>query len=265
MTLQSYLLDNAWRQGRERLDAVEAFLDAGTIRALSDINICKGWHCLEVGAGGGSIAAWLAQQVGPGGRVVASDIDTRFLAERAAPNLEVRLHNIVNDPLETRAFDLVHARLVLEHLPERDLVLAKLVKALKPGGWLVLEAVDYVSAVPVSDLGASEHSRSQEIRLRVFAAAGARTDYGRHLPRLMCEAGLTAVENEGRVFVMEGGSPGARWFQLSMRQLRERLTGPGKLNALEIDFMLEFFDNPDWAALSPIIFACRGRAASSAF
>jgi hypothetical protein len=42
---------------------------------------------------------------------------------------------------------------------------------------------------------------------------------------------LAGVGSEGRVWVMEGGSPGARWFKLSMEQVRERLTGEGKLMA----------------------------------
>jgi trans-aconitate methyltransferase len=70
------------------------------------------------------------------------------------PAIEIRRHDIVKEALEEHAFDLVHARLLLEHLPERNLVLPKLVRALRSGGWLLVESVDYVSAVPVSELGA---------------------------------------------------------------------------------------------------------------
>ena len=260
MAVQNYLLDNAWLRAGARLDAIEAFLDPGTIRALQWLGIAAGWHCLELGAGGGSIAAWLSQHVGDAGKVIATDLDIRHLAERvSAPNLEVWRHDIVADPLGEGDFDLVHARLVLQHIPERALVLQKLVRSLRPGGWLLLEEVDYVSAVPVSERGAREHIHSQSVRLRQFEAAGIPADYGRHLPRLIREAGLIEVGNEGRVFVMEGGSPGARWFQLSMEQLRSHLVGPGKLTEAEIDLMLAFFADPDWAALSPIILACWGR------
>jgi len=58
-----------------------------------------GWHCLEVGGGGGSIASWLANRVLPDGRAVATDLDTRFLETLSIPNLEVRRHDIVTDPL----------------------------------------------------------------------------------------------------------------------------------------------------------------------
>jgi hypothetical protein len=61
------------------------------------------------------------------------------------------------------------------------------------------------------------------------------------------------------VWVMEGDSPGARWFKISMAHLRPRLVGPGKLTDPEVDQMLQLFDDPRWSALSPIIMAAWGR------
>jgi len=126
--------------------------------------------------------------VGATGQVVATDLDVRALGELTGDNLEVRRHNIVNDELEEEAYDLVHARLFLEHLPERDGVLEKLMRALRPGGWIVLESVDYGASVPISELGADEHARSQAIRLEKFTLAGAQVTgetsglLGSHLP-----------------------------------------------------------------------------------
>jgi hypothetical protein len=93
----------------------------------------------------------------------------------------------------------------------------------------------------------------------MFATLGVDANFGRRLPHSLREAGLFDIGNEGRVFVMEGGSPGARWFELSMRQLRGRLVKSGGLSNAEIDRMLELFANPEWAAFSPIIMACWGR------
>jgi SAM-dependent methyltransferase len=260
MTDQPYLLDNAWREGRERLDAVEALLDPGSIALLDRIGIEPGCTCLELGAGGGSIAKWLSARVGATGQVVATDLDTRHLVGLVEfRNIEVRRHDIASESLDDASFDLVHARLVLEHLPERDVVLRKLVRGLKPGGWLLVESVDYVSAVAVSELGAEEHTHSQSVRLQMFATSGVDANFGRRLPHSLREAGLLDIGNEGRVFVMEGGSPGARWFELSMRQLRGRLVKSGGLSNAEIDRVLELFANPEWAAFSPIIMACWGR------
>jgi SAM-dependent methyltransferase len=241
---------------------VEELMDPGTRRHLAALGLAEGWRCLEVGAGGGSVAEWLCGQVGPTGGVVATDIDTRYLEALEAPNLEVRRHDVARDDLEAAAFDLVHARLVLEHLPARDAALARLVGALRPGGWLLVEALDYVSGVPVSELGGREHERSQAVRLREFTAGGLDAHYGRRLPGVLRGAGLADVGNEGRVWVMEGGSPGARWFGLSMQQVRRRLVGEGKLSDPEVDRMLELFEDPAWSALTPIVMAAWGRRAA---
>ena len=130
-----YRFDNAWLQARARLAALEAQLDPGTMRHLQALGVGEGWHCLEVGGGGGSIAEWLCRRVGPAGRVVATDINTRFLEALDFRNLVVRVHNIVEDELEQGAFDLVHARTVLMHLRQRPTALERMVSALKPGGW----------------------------------------------------------------------------------------------------------------------------------
>lgn len=103
-----------------RLRLVEQIYDPTTIRHLEIIRTSEGWNCLEVGAGTGSVAQWLATRVGPTGKVVATDIDTRFLRQRSVPNLEIRRHDIIKDELETGQYDLVHCRLLLMHLSEPE-------------------------------------------------------------------------------------------------------------------------------------------------
>jgi 2-polyprenyl-3-methyl-5-hydroxy-6-metoxy-1,4-benzoquinol methylase len=147
-TNSTYLLDNAAHEARGRFHALSALFDPGTIRHLEDRSIRPGWQCLEVGGGAGSIAAWLATRVAPTGHVLVTDIDPRFLEPSDTPNVEVRQHNTVTDPLPDAAFDLIHVRAVLLHLPAREQVLTRLVSALKPGGWLVDEDLDAVSALP---------------------------------------------------------------------------------------------------------------------
>ena len=130
----NYLLDNAGKEAPERFTALSDMFDSGTIRHFESRDVGPGWHCLEVGGGGGSIASWLSHCVGATGHVVVTDIDTRFLESLKLPNLEVWRHNIVSDPLPETAFDLVHVRLVLVHIQDKEKVLEKLVAALKPGG-----------------------------------------------------------------------------------------------------------------------------------
>jgi tRNA A58 N-methylase Trm61 len=81
----AYVLDNAGKEASARFAALAAMLDPETIRHLEERGIGSGWHCLEVGGGGGSIATWLAARVGPPGHVLATDIDPRFLESLQIP------------------------------------------------------------------------------------------------------------------------------------------------------------------------------------
>jgi SAM-dependent methyltransferase len=256
MTTPSSYVFNA--DPRSRIQAAEDLLDDGSRRLLLSLGVGEGWSCLEVGAGGGSIARWLAEAVGSGGHVVATDLDAAGIELPAQANVEKRQHDIVHDPLDG-AFDLIHTRLVLEHLPEREAVLDKLVAALREGGWLLVEDVDYVSGIPISELGRAEHEHTQAVRLHEFSRLGVDPYFGRHLPDRLRDHGLSNVGNEGRVWVMEGGSAGARWFKLSLAHLRGQLVGPGKLTDAEIDRMLGIFDEPGFAAFSPIIVGAWGQ------
>ena len=105
-----------------RLEAAEELLDDGTQRLLDRLGLTEGWQCLKVN-GGGSIALWLSERVGRRGHVLATDLDTRVLEQIARPNLDVMRHDVVRDELDEQRFDVVHARLLLEHVPERERVL----------------------------------------------------------------------------------------------------------------------------------------------
>jgi SAM-dependent methyltransferase len=255
-----YVFENAWQAGRDRLAAAEELLDPGTIRHLESLGVSRGWRCLEVGAGGGSVARWLCDRVGSEGHVTATDIDTRFLDSLQPANLEVMLHDVSNDALPLHAYDLVHARLVLEHLPQRRTALARLTEALRPGGWLLIEAVDYVCGVPISERGQALHRRVLEARLAMMREAGLDPEYGRTLPDALRSSGLVGVGAEGRVWIMEGGSPAARWFQLSLIQLGDRLVQAGGVEAAEVGEMVRMFNDPEFAAWTPVIVAAWGQS-----
>ncbi len=123
---------------RRRLAHLATARDPKTFALLERVGVTTDWHCLEVGAGAGTVSAWLAERVGIGGRVMSTDVDTRFHAEPAA-NVILREADIVHDAFPAAHFDLVHARAVLQHIPERREVLTKLVGLLKPGGWMLIE------------------------------------------------------------------------------------------------------------------------------
>lgn len=97
---------------------------------------------LGVGAGGTSVASWLAGRVGPSGRVLATDIDTSWAAPAAGSVVEVLRHDVGRDEPPGDGFDLVHARLVLVHVADRERALRAMADSLRLGGWLLMEDAD---------------------------------------------------------------------------------------------------------------------------
>jgi 2-polyprenyl-3-methyl-5-hydroxy-6-metoxy-1,4-benzoquinol methylase len=140
----TYAFDPEWAGERERLALLEAYCDPHSRQALNSTGVGRGWTCLDVGAGAGSIARWLGRVVGDPGRVVALDLDGRFAAELEPDGIAVARADVRTwQPAEP--FDLVHARFLLVHLPDRDAVLRRLLELVRPGGWLVVTECTYES------------------------------------------------------------------------------------------------------------------------
>jgi SAM-dependent methyltransferase len=255
-----YVFDNAHSETRERFPALSALYDDESIRSLQVVGVAPGWHCLEVAAGGGSLAQWLAGQVGSHGRVLATDLDTRFFESLAGPTLEVRRHDIALDPLPDSAFDLVHARLILVHLTARELALAKMVDALKPGGWLVCEEFDSLS-MPTDPVRHPHECalKAQTAVQRLMAARGANTRYGRDLAARMRALGLIDIRAQGRMAMWQGGSVGARLFRTNFEQLRDELLRLGWLTQAELDDDLARLNDPLNLFPSPVMWTVCGR------
>lgn len=257
-----YVMDHTAPTERKRLQLLEAWADPGTIRHLDAIGVAQGWRCLEIGAGAGSIARWLCNRVGPEGRVVATDRDTRLVEAIDPDHLDVRRHDIVKDPpVEVGSFDLVHARMVLEHVVEREQALRRMVAALKPGGWLLVEDQDISSVVAASEVDDRRASlvldRSAKL-VRLLTSAGVDLQLGRRLFHALREH-LVDVSAEGRVCMVAGGSPLAQFWRMTWASLQVPLTRSGLLTAPEIDEYVALLDDPSFVWQGPIIMAAWGR------
>ncbi len=142
MADSDYLLENRKTEAAQRFIALPALYDPVTLRQFDACGMAAGWRCWEVGAGGPALVRRIAEHVGPAGHVLATDIDDSWAKEAASRNMEVRTHDVAQDAPPGELFDLVHARLVLVHIPERERALRNMIAALKPGGWLVIEDAD---------------------------------------------------------------------------------------------------------------------------
>jgi 2-polyprenyl-3-methyl-5-hydroxy-6-metoxy-1,4-benzoquinol methylase len=259
-TRSAYVLDNANPQPRVRFSALPALYDSGTIRCLSEIGVEEGWHCLEVGAGPGSIAIWLSDQVGFSGQVIATDLDTRFLRQITRSNLKIVRHDLVTESLPRTGFDLIHARLVLIHLPERDDVLRALVNALKPGGWIVIEDFDSLSMLPNPDVNPSEGALKTSIAMRdVMARNGVDLRYGRLSMQHLQSMGLVDVSADGRISMWQGKSAGTELMRANFLQLETAMIASGLITKREFDQDLARLDESNFLVPSPIMWSVRGR------
>lgn len=265
-----YIYDPASEDELTRLRKLEELNDPATLAHLEAVGVGPGWRCLEVGGGAGSITRWLCERVGAEGRVVATDLDVRFLEAIDAPNLEVRRHDILEDDLETGAFDLVHSRFLLEHLPGYRDALARMVDALAPGGWIVVEDVDFAGAImadPSQRPGYPPESVEigAELTRRMLSFSGARgiqPELGRRLPELLIEAGLEDVGAEGRTNLMWSGSPESELGRLSLERVTKVAADAGLITQEDRERYMSIVTEPGHASFSPLRFGAWGRKPS---
>jgi SAM-dependent methyltransferase len=204
----------------QQLTYLQQILDPISHRRLLDAGLRPGMRCLEIGAGAGSIAAWLTDMTGPGGRVLATDLEP----DRINAPCDKLLHNIVDDPVPDGPWDLIHARLVLLHLPQREDVLAKLAGALADGGVLVLEDFDCRLPPPAVSHPNGEDAgvwwRVVSTVLRTLSDHGADLGWGARTFAAMRAAGLRDVIAEHTTRTWNGATAGCLLHAVNIAQLR---------------------------------------------
>jgi len=250
---RDYVYDQGFSQERARLAGIESLWDPGSRLLLDGLGIGAGWRCLEVGAGGGSLVDWMA---GRGATVLAIDIDTRFVEPLAGDAIEVRRVDIRTDELPEREFDLVHARLLLEHLTERRVILDRLAAALRPGGWLVIEDYDW-TGFGFEDAD-PRLEQVAEALITFMQRAGFEPRYGRRVVAEMAAAGLNDVRGEGRALIIDSRSPGFDFFRLSFDSLRDAVVDAGLLSRADADVAAARFAE-DRRVQTPLMVAGIGR------
>ena len=256
---EGYVYEHAWTEERKRLAGLEAALDPGTHQHLVRLGLGPGWRCLEVGAGGGAIALWLAEQVGPGGKVVATDLETDFLRVESArhPNLEILRHDITAEDLPT-GFDLVHARWLVEWLPDKRLALRRMIAALRPGGVLLDEEPDWGNIFNAAKPAALGHVITAGMR-HLESTCPIETEYGRRLLDDLIAVGLAGADAEGRSPVVRGGSPPAAHFlRLTLEKLKVSLIDAGAVSESEFADAVAALENPAVTVVMPMTVAAWG-------
>jgi len=265
MTTPSYIFDNAVEPAAaQRFNSLDGLYNRRTFDFLEATGIGPGWRCLEVGGGSGAVATWMAERVGPSGYVMLTDIDPRFAeASGRCANIELRRHDIATDPLPERAFHLIHARLVLQHVPQRHDALNRLVRALERGGWLVIEEFEprlIDRTIPTCDPAKAARYRKMVQALgRLMDDRGFEADWPRRLYQRLKTLGLRDVGMEGQFAVREGCSLGASLDSANFRQVRDEAVRKGLITESEICAVLSDLETPDFAVFSPVMLTAWGR------
>ncbi|MDH5672617.1 MAG: class I SAM-dependent methyltransferase [Myxococcales bacterium] len=257
---QDYFAAKTGDEERQRIAGLEAVYDAFTLRRLLAAGLGPGCRCLEIGAGGGSIARAMGEHSGV--RAVAVDMDPRFLEHDHAA-YEVRQLDVTGaDALGSERFDLIHCRFLLMHLPDPAAVIETLAARLSPGGALVVEEPDMLGwrpADPNAD-GSALASHVLGTALRAVEAAGVwQNAIGPRVPALMQHAGLDASDCEGSCWIMETERPEVMALMLqSLELIASHGLAAGALHETEVRELHERIAARSLALVSPTLFSSIG-------
>jgi SAM-dependent methyltransferase len=258
---QGYAFDNDSAHAEMHLAAITALLDRPSRDRITDLIDLKGKRCLEVGAGSGSMAVWMAEQVGDDGFVLATDIKPRPIAPRV--NLSVMEHDITTGAPSGSHWDLIHVRLLLNHLPERRAILSALASRLVPGGILLTEdyyptrSVDLVIHAPTKK-DAALLEQYQSIHYRALSDHGNDKGWARRAILAMMEESLVDVHTVMHGETWRGGGVGCQFLAAGLAQLHGELRGFG-MTEEQLHRVAELFDDPGLLLHGHLMYSTSGR------
>jgi SAM-dependent methyltransferase len=254
--MPKYVLGHHLKGEGARLELMSELLDAMHRRYIDALGVVRsGAHTLEVGCGNGSISAWLAERVSPGGTAVAVDLDLSLIHVRM-PNLELRKADIVAGPVERGAFDLVTARAVLHHVADAQAAIGNMVASLKGGGALLLIEPDFL---PVSVAEPPEIRAFWDGWLAWSREKGIDYHIGRTLVPRLASLGLINISGTAETAIYNGGSLWADYWIETITELRGDLIASGKLDEALIDKFLAYCADSDWWTQTIAFTAVHGR------
>jgi SAM-dependent methyltransferase len=254
--MPKYVLGHHLKGEGTRLDLMSKLLDPMHRRYIEALGVGRpGARTLEVGCGNGSISAWLAEKVSPGGTAVAVDLDLSLIRARV-PSLELLKADIVAGPVERGTFDLVTARAVLHHVADAKAAIANMVASLKEGGAILLIEPDFL---PVSIAEPPEVHAFWEGWLEWSRERGIDYYIGRTLAPHLASLGLANITGTAETAVYNGGSLWADYWIETITELRADLISSGKIDAALIGKILAYCSDSKWWTQTIAFTAVHGR------
>ena len=192
--------------------------------------------------------------------MVAVDLDTRWFHHDGSPQLDVRQLDVVSGPIPEGPWDLIHERLVLQHVPARLDVLDQLVARLAPGGWLVVEDFD-TGEVRTTDRAGPDHElivRMATAFNRLLAERDGANNFAADAWRHLRQRGLVETGASGHVVFDSGGTGFTQVMAANARQVRDGLLRLG-IAPEDIDRFLELLTDPDTIIGTSVLITAWGR------
>ncbi|MCS7476905.1 class I SAM-dependent methyltransferase [Umezawaea endophytica] len=258
-----YLFDNDTADAADQVQLLAAMLDGHTTSVLDELGISRDWQCLDLGAGAGTVSTWLADRLGSAGHVTVIDEKPQHVPVH--DRVEVVTGDVNTTDFGRDRYDLIHARFLFMHLPQRERVMERAVAALKPGGVLVVTDCDasrrgdmlVVAPEPVVDA----FTAFQDALTAIGVSNGMDPAWARRIPASMRAAGL--VDVTARVFnrLWAGGEAGMLLQDSISRQIEAGLLDRG-VDLPALDVLREGMHDPDvWAYSWPVYTGVGVRAA----
>ncbi|GAA5193119.1 hypothetical protein GCM10023322_54290 [Rugosimonospora acidiphila] len=246
-------------------EALTSLLDPLSRWRITGLLDLTGARCLVIGAGAGSVAAWLADRVGPDGSVRTMDTGPRLIPDHPRP-YPPRPDLVASLP-PGETYDLVHARLLLNQLPQRRRVLQRLAEAVALGGVLLTE--DFWPTPPHEIVA---HAQTEEdaallrrfhlTHLRILAEHGNDRSWSRRALLAFMEEGFTEVQAVTYGATWSGGGPGCRLLDAGAGQLEEELLAAG-LTDEELDRVHVLLGDPSLVLHGHLLYSTSGRRLST--
>lgn len=260
----AYTFDSASEEGARQVQHLGHILDGHSISVLDKLDLPAGSHCLDLGAGAGTISAWLADKVGPGGHVTAIDHQTLHIP--AHERITAVAGDINTLDLGESLYHLVHARLLFMHLRDPEAVLARAVAALKPGGFLVISDWDTTHLNEMIVQAPPEVAEAflafQHALINLGVSNGMDPGWARRIPAAMGRAGLAGIGTTVFNQLWRGGEAGMLLHDSNSRQLETSLLQHG-LRREHLQVLRPAMHNPDvWAYHWPMFTGVGVRPAS---
>ncbi|MEV6849230.1 methyltransferase domain-containing protein [Actinoplanes sp. NPDC051411] len=259
-TVSNYLFDNANEDAERQVELLAAILDVHTELVLYDLDIDTRWQCLDLGSGGGSVPTMLGRPLFAVEHVVAIDQDPRYIEQREG--LEIRQADVMTADLGENVFDLIHARLLFMHLPEREQLLRRAIAALKPGGLIVVSDWDCTHLDEMLLTGDDELREAflafQHGLITLGERRGMDPAWARRIPAVFAAQGLTDLGALVYNKLWYGGQPGMQLHACNSRQLQEPLLDAG-VTKRQLDVLRAGMEDPQVIGYTYPMYTAVGR------